>query len=90
LGLRVFVQEKEALNGLEIWAFVEAVIPGLRGKAVSVALVSEKGDRFKRMTILLDTPKGDADCSGEKCFGAAAELRAKLGDAVTVDAFLLE
>jgi hypothetical protein len=90
LGLCVRVRERDAKEELEIWAYVEGAKSKLLGKAVSVALVSEKGDRFKRITVSLDTLEGDDGCSGKKCLGTASELHAKLGEKVTVDVLLLE
>ncbi len=90
LGVEVLVVEEEGAQGIEIWASATATQPELRGHAVSVALQAEKGNQFKHVTIPLDRAGGKTKCSGKVCFGKAAELREKLGDAVTIDVFLLE
>jgi len=91
LGIRVFIREERGPQGIELRAYAEGVRPELLGKAISVALVAEKGDRFKRLTISLDQPTEDKrGCSGKRSFGTAADLRKQLGEKVTLDVFLLE
>jgi hypothetical protein len=91
LGIRVFIKEEPGAHGIEIRVDAEGVHPELLGKGVSIALVAEKGDRFKRLTVLLDKVTDDKrGCSGNGCFGAAADLRKQLGEKVTLDVFLIE
>ncbi len=90
LGIEVLVVEEEGPQGIEIWASAVGILPELRGKAVSVALQAEKENRFRHVIVPLDKPEGETNCSGKVCFGSAVELREKLGDAVTIDVFLLD
>ena len=96
LGIRVFIEyeaDPVADNGTEskaVWAYVEGDDPGLAGKAASVALVNEKGDRFIGRLIPLELGP-DQRCTGKLRFGTVAEVRDQLGsEKITLDVFLME
>jgi hypothetical protein len=92
LGIEVRVSVEEDLQGPAVVARVEGSGAELPGKAVSVALLEDKGYRLLRWTIPLETA-GESDghrVHGIRRLGGVAELREKLGERVTLDVFLLE
>jgi len=96
LGIIVFI-EYEADPAAEqgpapraVWAYVQSDDPELAGKSASVALVSEKGDRFIGRLIPLELGS-DNRCTGKLRFGTVDEVRAQLGsEKITLDVFLME
>jgi hypothetical protein len=90
LGIRVFIEYEDDPAPRAVWAHVEGVDPGLAGKAVSVALVSEKGDRSIGRLVPLELGS-DNRCTGKLRFGTVDEVRAQLrSDKITLDVFLME
>jgi len=86
LGINVFIK----YQGDSVWAFVEGDEPALAGKSASVALVSEKGDRFLSRLVPLERDD-ESHCSGQLSFGTIDEVRRQLGsEKITLDVFLIE
>jgi hypothetical protein len=91
LGLRVFVVEEDGLKGPEVVAYVKGIRPELLGKTVAVSIFADSRPGGLNLRIQLDEPTEDKQgCSGKGSFGAAADIRKRLGEEVVVDVYLLE
>ena len=90
LGYRVFLTAEATTRGVEIWANLESTRSDLLGNSVSVALLPERG----REAIFRDIPfepRGENNgCGGRRSFGLTTDLRAQLGNKVTMDVLMFD
>jgi len=101
LGLTVRVEEEVGEHAGQLSVTARSNHPEHLGKQVKVVLISKAAGQQERRQLVavpLDAPRLDpvhrdsaapTGCYGRVLLGTAADLRAWLGDTLTLDAFLL-
>jgi hypothetical protein len=89
LGIRVYIRPVKGPNGLELKVEAEGLRPELLGQSLSVAIAGRM-PVLTSIAVHFDRPGTNrCACMGEGSFGSVEALRAKLGDDVEPDVFLL-
>jgi hypothetical protein len=88
LGLLVHVRAQTAAVDSDVCVDIESSHANHLGKSVSVTLLGENSNRWQRLTLPLDTLQA-VGCRGQRRLGTLRQLSERLGNLLSMDAFLL-